>query len=982
MMVSSISRAALLDFLGKSLALHGKALILADSGMGKTVLCSQIADGFAGQAYYLSLLPLDSDASRLHCRMLALWSDGSSQTSDALLAAGDHPQTLARSLADSLRQRHAHDPTLLILDDLHRIDADSHGMAMLQHLATMLSAHASLILASRPHSVDLTARFGLAREAVIDNKALALAPDEHRRLALDSTSDLPAAILRVPLHAALASQGVRRPADVPAWLRQALPRSALPALELVVASGETRMDRIAEVLGGTGASLLLSRASSLPGFHCRDGRVILHDWLLDALREHALEFLPSHRLKGLCQRIAALHMRNGEIVEALALYLKLGDYDAAERLLRSHGARLIGLGMHRALLMLLQPIPEPERANRPALLVTYGTVLSNLGRLEARDHLLRAIELTESLEDPAFSLLARIRLLEFEGGIAGGYEHLERLTRESEQLLEACGEELPPSALGWIHAILGAAYQLGYADFDRAHHHLTRASRIAAEHDLANLQALVGYFRAHRHMSTGQFEIAWKHLDDLHALRRAGRLGGMYHNLLFLGGLNLLLNCGRLEALEAHMEAVRSPRAWTGYSPLVRAFLARWQAEGLLARGLAERAVALLETALGETTAISDFNESMLRQVLAMALAASGDPEGARRQSELAQALRRDCQEVHQLGYQRLSLAVAHYLAGDSATAREQATLAFESGRATRKPMVQAAALFLQALLHGHRRAAPAAEAARHGLAIMERHDFDFLPSWHPDWVRPFLTLCHELGVDSPLLESLAAHVGLSISADEGPVPLLRLQTLGTLALSGHQAVMQGKALTERQRALLALLASQPGLQMSHELARTRLYPDSPDDKARQSLDTLINRLRRSMDQHFGKGAGRRYLRVAGGMLSLEHCRVDALDFAQGVERLRTLTHADAMARIEFEGLPQRLFRLHGGPFCAEVTDLEDVDAMRDRLDELHGELQRLARELLPHLLQPERLESLIPLALRGANDEDAGIDRAAADLP
>jgi DNA-binding response OmpR family regulator len=186
------------------------------------------------------------------------------------------------------------------------------------------------------------------------------------------------------------------------------------------------------------------------------------------------------------------------------------------------------------------------------------------------------------------------------------------------------------------------------------------------------------------------------------------------------------------------------------------------------------------------------------------------------------------------------------------------------------------------------------AETAR---ALDHLRDFLFLLRSHQHRCRTFLTPqlleILPLAVENDVLPEVACRLsadilGCDISNDGLFVPHLQVSMLGPFCLQrAGGPLIEASSLGGPARHLLGLLTFTPGHQLSAEAIRERIWPDSSVDHARMNLDSALLRLRKALDDAYGRGAGRSYLAMDRGILSLRHVRIDVISFKAHVEQGR-----------------------------------------------------------------------------------------------
>lgn len=163
-------------------------------------------------------------------------------------------------------------------------------------------------------------------------------------------------------------------------------------------------------------------------------------------------------------------------------------------------------------------------------------------------------------------------------------------------------------------------------------------------------------------------------------------------------------------------------------------------------------------------------------------------------------------------------------------------------------------------------------------------------------------------------LHRAAVEKGLRDSARPESVPppspdgdRLHLLTLGCIEVRrGGNPVARAEDLSQAQRELLAILVAAPQCKVSRQEIQLALWPDSSPEKARSNFDSLLLRLRKTLE-------GAPCIVLQKGILSLENCRVDAIEFVRDVKR--GLKHLSLAEYAEAEKDLSAALRAWNGPF-------------------------------------------------------------------
>jgi LuxR family maltose regulon positive regulatory protein len=116
--------------------------------------------------------------------------------------------------------------------------------------------------------------------------------------------------------------------------------------------------------------------------------------------------------------------------------------------------------------------------------------------------------------------------------------------------------------------------------------------------------------------------------------------------------------------------------------------------------------------------------------------------------------------------------------------------------------------------------------------------------------------------------------------------PPLIVQTLGRCELRvADRRLAWDEEFSPAQRQLMTMLVAAPNGKTSQDEVQLALWPDSSPGRARSSFDSLLSRVRRTLDQGLAPFDSKKYLVVKRGYLFLENARIDAHEFRRLVRK-------------------------------------------------------------------------------------------------
>jgi len=177
-------------------------------------------------------------------------------------------------------------------------------------------------------------------------------------------------------------------------------------------------------------------------------------------------------------------------------------------------------------------------------------------------------------------------------------------------------------------------------------------------------------------------------------------------------------------------------------------------------------------------------------------------------------------------------------------------------------------------------------------------------------------------------------------------LPTLTIRTLGALEIVFQgEVVARAEDLSRSLRNLLALLMTSPQMRISKDEIQLALWPESTPEKARSSFDSLLLRLRKTMDAFLHPFAIGDYLSLQRGILCLDNCRIDVVEFQlaarRGLELLKR-KNAEAAREAFAEALD-----LWEGTFVPGASEVERLHEFKDGLERLYVEVVLAWSQLL-----------------------------------
>lgn len=237
---------------------------------------------------------------------------------------------------------------------------------------------------------------------------------------------------------------------------------------------------------------------------------------------------------------------------------------------------------------------------------------------------------------------------------------------------------------------------------------------------------------------------------------------------------------------------------------------------------------------------------------------------------------------------------------------------------------------------------------------------------------KPFTIKVLSARVNALLRRDRADAAVMPPAASDGA--LLEIRTLGRCELQyGSRIIPWAEGFSPAQRTLLAVLLTAPNGQVPQETVQLGFWPDSPPSRARSNFDSLMTRLRKTLEQELPEIDVRHHLYLSHGIICLENVRVDAHEFQRLASKgLQLAAAADLWpAEIAFSAA----FSLWQGTFLPGDFGSESAAAFQDEIEQLYLEASQRFARILAESGRYQEAVKLLRYALR-YNPTHDGINR------
>ncbi len=195
-------------------------------------------------------------------------------------------------------------------------------------------------------------------------------------------------------------------------------------------------------------------------------------------------------------------------------------------------------------------------------------------------------------------------------------------------------------------------------------------------------------------------------------------------------------------------------------------------------------------------------------------------------------------------------------------------------------------------------------------------------------------------------------------------VETLIIKTLGKCELRvDDRRLPWAEEFSPAQRQLMSMLVGNLAGKVSQEEVQVALWPDSSSPRARSSFDSLLSRVRRTLDEVLDPFDSKKYLVVKRGYLCLENARIDAHEFHRLIRKANKQLAAGELwpAEIAFSSA----FSLWQGTFVPGNFGSDAALVFQDELEQLYLESSLTFARLLAECKRYQQAAKLLRDALR-----------------
>lgn len=958
------------NLIEKELGLHGRDkrffFIEAQAGQGKTTLIQQYLKRYDFPFSWYQLGAEDHDPVYFVTALLAGLSKNLQPLAlpqlEQLLTSGqiagtDLVQCLAalhQQLADTLREDYC-----IVFDDLHLLDnGGEQTLSLLQQFVSSAPPHLLFFLASRrPLGIDFSLSFAPGKQLLhLNNEQLALTLAETRKLYQSIFQiDIPGTALQEihkvtggwimglvsfahSIEQAGRSADLKRILDLsrsrehyqdyfrqevfdqlPDQLKESLlVLSLLDEIPVPLAEGLTGRAKIAEELAGLQARNFFLRSLDHEG-----STYGMHHLFGEYLRERVKGTFPTERIQAIYQAAANYYLHAQSLSTALDYFIRGELWNEVEKLLERDGVTFIARNQTKTLTLLLNKIPPAVRAVRGWCLFFSAIADNESAVIFSLDKLEKARKVFEDGGHRKGTLLALSQIIWLHMASTGLFHEGRKLLAPADHLFAAIKQELSVDESVMICRNIGAGALLFDFDVATSEKYLGCGAQLARDHQLWGYLNIILIFQAYTMHFKGMIKECAEQFEEIYPYFFSQQIGLTGKLSILLLQMNLLesLREDELYAIRKRNipEHVSRPQMFNFF---LGPFLLLWNLNLDLANGSFGQAAQSFANHRNEIESLNPHYQSQILKNFAYISSLAGDRDQALKLIEKAETLRLQIGGPYHIAYHQVYAGATYAMCGLYDRAQAELSQAIAVIRSMGNNFLLVTALMHRAWLIMKVQNEASAEVL-HDLAealdLSARNNFRQFRALPPEVLEPLLLLAVQqaiqVGQARKLIRSLLKK---GVTTKGKLIPLLELNFSGGISIRYEgQMVCRSEDLPHLQRELLALLVAMPGQKIGQEQVQALLWPESPAEKARTNLDTLLSRLRTSLGTIIPKNTIKYYVTLQKGMLALQHCSIDILDFSRQVEN--GLRHLTGRQVWQAENCFLKALAAWKGPFVPEI---------------------------------------------------------------
>ncbi len=732
--------------------------------------------------------------------------------------------------------------------------------------------------------------------------------------------------------------------------------------------------KLAEIDDVRGALDYLVRHNYFVDYSARDDCYQVNPPLKDYLVRMARQELSAGEQRQVFVVASDWFFERGDLVRGLDYLIQSGDGEGLERICSEILPQVYAEGRMRHLRPHVEALSKVlSDGSRPWGRMLLGLLLFETEPAEAVVWLRAALQEFRHAGDSAGTVFAASILLKHICLVSGDFSCGGQIYEE----LTGLYAEFDLSGNRHIRILgafsLGLTEMLIFGNLQKADIYLTLALETAREMYLPEYLLTGRIGRALLSLYQGRWNAAMRELElatgygKRYEVNISTRL--MFHHVLAL----LLQNMGDVLGCRQQIALARKVDGLFLQQSLFQLQLTLLEVQNEIAHDHVEPAQDLLAAHMAAPGADSHPVRGQILALQALIFALSGQHEEAEQTFTEVAALGVKKDAVIYRCREEIFLAWARTALGDWQAAQLLAQNALQMAESLENPYLQASALaILGYACYRLDRSGEAAEFYQQAQVLMDQCGLRNLLGWNPRLMTDVFASMIRLGVAGENSRVLSRdRIYVSYLRDGSPIPTLRFRILGDYSVSiGGKTIHLQDGLTAALRQLLGLILISRGCHLEVGEVQSQFWPDSPPEQGRSRIDSLMSRLRRTLEGLLPDIDIRHYLYLRRGVIGLDNCWLDATEFETLVRA--GLRHAKRREHLLADQHFRRAHRLWRGEVEIVLPNDHNQEYYRQELLLLYLESTIAWMDLLQESRQWDELIGLGQRALKyDATNED-----------
>ena len=892
-----LQRSDLLEKLKYLQADKKKLLIIeASAGSGKSVFAHQYVQENSNHFGWLQIGNEDQDPVLLLNALVTLVTQKlpdfrSGNVLPALLEGAIHPSEAPRFgaiLAEELNTVKGNKFSL-VLDDLHLLDGSKESTELLISFIQHMPAWVQLILISRQsvksilqvnqfNKPSLTISneeldFSIEESAQLFQSVLflALSFEQIHRIQRQTEGWITGLVL-IAFHSANKEKSAPQGEinftsnSIPANLSEFFMQDVLATVSqerfykllMLVLLEDMPIELIGAILGKTTEEdFVLEMERSNRFFRCIDEDKEIysfHHLFRESLLPVAKKHLAMTDQTQIFQEAVKYHLNNKEQLRALHYAVLSGEISICEDLLSQFGFELLRLNHIKTLHRILLNFPEETITNYPWLSYYYGTCLQNSQPFQALHFLIRAQGLFSELGNEIGMLLADSQIIEFHAMIDGQFNLMETHIAELEKIFTRKHESLSPSLKLKIAYALALGNCFLHSDIQKVRHYDTLALKLSVDNQFDNMTVSIRFIRAYRCCFVGDLRGARDELEaSLPYLKnlRVSTITKLFLRTLQVNLVEMAGDFNNYRDQKQNLERVVEQDVIS--QSIIGPFINIWDIDSALAENDIDTAERVSQIALQKSFAASEAHmRSQFLGYYALVLSYKQKKKEALEAIHESYSLRQQVGGNSYIFLNHQMLGAAYAQLGLIENALEHftkaLTLADKIGDTWQRCSIYAQRAWMQS--EAGLVDPSVQQDVKQCLKYMRENDYCHFFTYMPHVMERVLQLALRFDIEPVFTRQfLAKKFNKGVDRKGETIPLLNIKLLSGLTLnSGNDRQLNVQELTDYEQQLLNAIIVSPGLQIPDTAVSLQLWPDKNQLKQRSSLDTLVFRLRKKLN--------------------------------------------------------------------------------------------------------------------------------------